>query len=67
MNGGIMGVRITGPLGIHTTMFMCNLKIGFLLLDGGRVLDNRFDEVVRYGEVGFSGRQVRLTAGNSVE
>ena len=41
---------------IHSTMFACDLKSGeghaFLLLDAGRVLDNRFDEVVRYAEVG---------------
>jgi predicted transglutaminase-like cysteine proteinase len=37
-------------------MFMCNLKAGeghaFLLLDDGRVLDNRFDEVTPWQEVG---------------
>ncbi|MDN3273376.1 transglutaminase-like cysteine peptidase [Frankia sp. RB7] len=42
--------------GIHATMFACNLTTGeghaFLLLDDGRVLDNRFDEIVRYSEAG---------------
>jgi predicted transglutaminase-like cysteine proteinase len=42
--------------GIHATMFACNLKSGeghaFLLMDDGRVLDNRFDEIVSYDEVG---------------
>jgi predicted transglutaminase-like cysteine proteinase len=45
--------------GVHSTMFACNLKSGeghaFLLLDDGRVLDNRFDDVVPYSEVGCSG------------
>lgn len=42
--------------GIHSTMFACYLKTGeghaFLLLDDGRVLDNRFDELVGFNEVG---------------
>jgi predicted transglutaminase-like cysteine proteinase len=41
--------------GIHSIMFACNLKSGeghaFLMLDDGRVLDSRFDEVVPYSEV----------------
>jgi hypothetical protein len=43
-------------LSVHSIMFACNLKSGeghaFLLLDDLRVMDNRFDEVVPYGEVG---------------
>jgi len=35
--------------GVHSTMFACNLQSGeghaFLLLDDGRVLDNRFEPV----------------------
>ncbi|QIO32311.1 transglutaminase-like cysteine peptidase [Bradyrhizobium sp. 1(2017)] len=42
--------------GIHATMWACNLKSGeghaFLLLDDGRALDNRFNEIVSWGEVG---------------
>jgi hypothetical protein len=43
-------------LGIHPTMFACNLKTGeghAFLLDDRRVQDDRFDEIVRYSEVGF--------------
>jgi len=43
-------------VGIHSTMCACNLTSGeghaFLPLDHGRVLDNRLDEAVRWGEVG---------------
>jgi predicted transglutaminase-like cysteine proteinase len=41
---------------IHALLFACNLKSGeghaFLILDDGRVLDSRFDDVVDYSEVG---------------
>jgi hypothetical protein len=34
-------------------LFTCKLKTGaFVFLDDGRVLDNRFDQVIGYGQVG---------------
>ena len=40
----------------HSMMFACNLKSGqgyaFLMLEDGRLLDSRFDEVAPFGEVG---------------